>query len=128
MENNNSFTYTYSAPLQEEVRRIKSKYEEKSEETNGEISKIDLLRKLDKNVTQTGTVIALSLGIIGTLIMGTGMSLVMVWNEIIIGCIVGIVGISMIVAAYPSYLKTIEIKRKELAPKIISLADELLEK
>ena len=119
-----SFTYTYSAPEQEEIRRIKSKYEEKS----GDISKIELLRKLDRSVTTTSTVVALTVGIIGILIMGLGMSLVMVWSKMLIGCIIGVAGIVITVISYPLYIKISESKRKKLAPEILSLADELLEK
>lgn len=124
MKNDNSYTYTYSAPEQEEVRRIRSKYDEKKEE----VTKIDLLRKLDKSVTQTSTVAALTVGIIGTLIMGFGMSLVMVWNVFIPGCIIGIAGMVTALLAYPLYIKITDIKRKKLAPQILNLADELLEK
>lgn len=124
MKNDNSFTYTYSAPEQEEVKKIRSKYEEKSET----ISKIDLLRKLDKSVTKTSTAVSLTIGVIGTLVMGFGMSLVMVWAEYVLGIVLGVVGILVALAAYPIYLKITNIKRKKLAPEILNLADELLEK
>lgn len=122
--NNNTFVYNYSAREQEEIRQIRSKYEAKSET----VSKMDLLRKLDRKVTQTSTVVSLTVGIIGTLMMGFGMSLVMVWAELLFGCIVGIVGILIAALSYPIYLKITEDKRKELAPEILNLADELLEK
>ena len=74
MDNNEkkeSFTYTYSAKEQEELKKIRQKYEPKEED------KMDQLRRMDASVTGKATVRALTVGIIGALIMGLGMSLVM---------------------------------------------------
>ena len=75
MENkeNEAFCYTYSAKEQEEIKNIRKKYAtpEASED------KMERLRRLDKSVTDKATTKSLIVGIIGALIMGTGMSLVM---------------------------------------------------
>ena len=72
MENNKAFEYTYSAKEQEEIEKIKRKYLPKEE------SKLELLRKLDRQVTRKGEVVSLILGVVGCLIMGGGMSMCMV--------------------------------------------------
>ena len=72
MENKENFSYTYSAKQQEEIKKIREKYLPK------EADKMARLRRLDQSVTQKGTVISLIAGIIGTLIMGFGMSCCMV--------------------------------------------------
>lgn len=98
MENKETFSYTYSAKEQEEIKKIREKYVPK------EADKMEQLRRLDASVTQKGTVISLVVGIIGALILGTGMSMCMVWTELfVLGIIVGIVGIVMVSAAYPIY-------------------------
>ena len=89
MENKESFSYTYSAKEQEEIMAIRKKYAA-PEETE---DKMALLRRLDAAVTKKATIISLVLGIIGALVMGTGMSLVMTD----IGKMIGLVGAPAIV-------------------------------
>ena len=75
MENNNpSFEYTYSAPRQEEIRRIREKYLPPEED------KMELLRRLDNGVTQKATMVSLVVGIVSALVLGVGMCCCMVWN------------------------------------------------
>ncbi len=121
MENNNTFEYTYSAKQQEEIDRIKKKYLPQTED------KLAMLRRLDKSAERAGTIWRLVLGIVGTLIMGTGMSLVMVWMDtyLVLGIIVGIIGIVMLSVAYPVYKYVTKKQREKLAPQILALADEL---
>jgi hypothetical protein len=74
--------------------------------------------------------------VIGTLILGFGMSLVMTElaeslgisgdAAMVIGIIVGIVGGILASLAYPIYNAIVKAKRKKLAPEIIRLTDELM--
>ena len=121
MENKETFSYTYSAKEQEEIKKIREKYVPK------EADKMEQLRRLDAGVTQKGTAISLVVGIIGALILGTGMSMCMVWTELfVLGIIVGIVGIIMVSAAYPLYSYVTKKEREKIAPEIIRLTDELM--
>lgn len=115
-----SFEYTYSAPEQEEIKRIRSKYLPKEEET-----KMEKLRRLDKEAERPGTVTALVLGILGTLIFGAGMSLCMVWGWFLVGIPVGILGGLMLGAAYPLYSAITRRQREKIAPEILKLTEEL---
>lgn len=133
MENNETFRYTYSAKEQQEIRAIRNKYAapEKTED------KMEQLRRLDGKVTQKATVVSLVLGILGALIMGSGMSLAM--TEIggmlglsapaamLIGILTGTVGIVLVCAAYPAYNRIVKRERERIAPEIIRLTDELLQ-
>ncbi len=116
-----TFSYTYSAKQQEEIRRIRDKYIVKEE------SKMDQLRKLDASVTKPGTIASLITGIIGTLLLGVGMCCTMVWAEnlFILGIVVGVIGIACIAAAYPLYVRITKKQREKLAPEILRLTDEL---
>ena len=121
MENKETFSYTYSAKEQEEKKKIREKYVPK------EADKMEQLRRLDAGVTQKGTVISLVVGIIGALILGTGMSMCMVWTELfVLGIIVGIVGIVMVSAAYPLYSYVTKKEREKIAPEIMRLTEELM--
>ena len=65
MENKNeTFTYTYSAKQQEEIRNIRSKYLPKEED------KMEQLRRLDRSASKKGTVVSVTLGVIGCLLLG----------------------------------------------------------
>ena len=133
MKNRNSdksFKYTYSAKEQDEIRQIRQKYQQQEED---EISR---LRKLDAKVSQKATVVSLVLGIVGTLIMGTGMSFIMTefgsWVGLtgiigmVVGIILGLIGIIMVVLAYPVYNKVLKREREKIAPEILRLTDTLL--
>ena len=135
MENNNEnngFQYTYSAKEQAELKRIRDKYTAPTEAED----KMARLRRLDASVTNTAQAVALVFGVIGTLILGFGMSLVMTElaeslgisgdAAMAIGIIVGIVGGILASLAYPIYNAIVKAKRKMLAPEIIRLTDELM--
>ena len=135
MENNNEnkgFQYTYSAKEQAELKRIRDKYTAPTETED----KMTRLRRLDASVTNTAQAVALVFGVIGTLILGFGMSLVMTElaeslgisgdAAMAIGIIVGVIGGILASLAYPIYNAIVKAKRKKLAPEIIRLTDELM--
>jgi hypothetical protein len=128
----NGFTYTYSAKEQAELKKIREKYVAPPQSED----KMERLRRLDASVTQTAQAVALVFGVIGTLILGLGMSLIMTdLAEILgsckdmamgIGILVGLVGGILASLAYPLYNAIVKAKRKKLAPEIIRLTDELM--
>lgn len=135
MDNNHNeqgFSYTYSAKEQAELKRIRDKYTAPTETED----KMARLRRLDASVTNTAQAVALVFGVIGTLILGFGMSLCMTdIGEIlgsyrdmamVIGILIGVVGGILASLAYPIYNAIVKSKRKKLAPEIIRLTDELM--
>lgn len=123
MEPNETFEFTYSAPEQEEIRKIREKYQPPKERK----SKMDKLRELDAGVTRKGTIVSIILGTISSLIMGTGMSLCMVWGLMMPGIPIGVAGIAGVALAYPVYVKITEQEKKRIAPEILRLTDELMQ-
>lgn len=136
MDNKNKdqggFSYTYSAKEQAELKKIRDKYTAPTEEED----KMARLRRLDASVTGTAQIAALVLGVVGTLILGFGMSLIMTElsdmlgftgdSAVIAGVVLGIFGGVIASIAYPVYNAIVKIKRKRVAPEIIRLSDELL--
>lgn len=133
MENNtdnNGFVYTYSSKEQDELKRIRDKYINKEED------KLDKLRRLDHSVTERAQIGSLTVGIIGSLILGTGMSLCMTeladilgslkGYAMLIGILIGLLGGALVALAYPLYNYIIKRERKRIAPEIIRLTDELM--
>ena len=123
--NHDSFSYSYSAREQEEIRRIREKYQTPEERE----TKIDRLRRLDRGVSQKATVWSLAIGIISALVMGTGMSMCMVFMGIwfIPGILIGCVGLVGVCMAYPVYLRLLEKERERIAPEILALTEELMQ-
>lgn len=125
-----TFTYTYSAKEQAEIQNIRKKYAAPEEYED----KMEQLRRLDGSVTKKATVRSMTVGIIGALVMGLGMSLAMTeigaslgtMLAMIIGIGVGSVGIVLVCFAYPVYNHTLKKEREKIAPEILRLTDELM--
>lgn len=124
-EKNETFSYTYSAKEQEEIKQIRDKY---APPTKAETS-IEKLRRLDASATRGATVVSLIVGIISALLFGVGMCCTMItgWEKYFaLGIVIGIVGIIGVIAAYPVYSYMVKRKKAKLAPEIIRLSDELI--
>ena len=116
------FEYTYSAPRNAEIEKIRKKY---APQTSAE-SKLEQIKKLDSSVESKGIACALAMGIPGALILGLGMCCTMVWaNLFVLGIFVGIIGMVMCGAAYPIYKSTMTKKRAEVGPQILKLTEEI---
>ena len=125
-----SFKYTYSAKEQDEIKRIRQKYQKQEEDS------MTRLRKLDASATSKATVMALMFGIVGALILGIGMSLIMTdlakvfgmtgIANMIIGIIIGLLGIILVILAYPTYSMVLKREQDKIAPEILRLTDELI--
>ena len=127
MESKEGFHFTYSAAQQQEVENIRKKYLPKQED------KMEQLRKLHAVPTQKAQAASLAVGIIGALVLGTGMSLAMTdigaalgSLSMIVGIAVGLVGMVLVALAYPLYNRVLEKQREKIAPEILRLSDELL--
>ena len=127
MENNQNFTFTYSAQQQKEVEEIRKKYLPQKEDN------MELLRHLHAIPTRKAQTAALTVGIVGALIMGTGMSLAMTQLgdalgalAMVIGIAVGLLGMALVTLAYPLYNRVLKTQRARIAPEILHLTDELL--
>ena len=116
------FRYSYSAKQQEEIKRIRSKYEAPQED------KMAYLRRLDESATRKGTIVSIVLGVIGTLVLGVGMCCVLVWQNtwFLPGIVIGLLGIVGLSAAYPVFMQITKKEREKIAPEILRITEELL--
>lgn len=120
-QNNEAFSYTYSAKQQEEVKRIRQKY------VPDEENKLEQLRRLDESATRPGTLASIVVGIISSLVMGVGMCCTMVWTQFFVpGIVIGVVGMVGVGLAFPLYSTMTKRQRQKLAPEILRLSRELM--
>ena len=121
-QKNTTFQYTYSAREQEELKRIRNKYLPKEE------NKMELLRRLDAQVTQKASMYSIMVGVIGALIFGIGMCCCMVWSDSVfaLGVVAGLAGMAVTAMAYPLYNRILKKERERIAPRILQLTEELM--
>ena len=109
MENNQSFEYTYSPAQQQEIQAIRKKYLPKEED------KMEKLRHLHSIPTRKAQAASIAMGITGTLVLGTGMSLCMTelgaafgQLAMVVGILVGIAGMALVALACPFFYHTLK--------------------
>ena len=115
------------------VQKIRTQYTEK------ENAQLDTLKALDKKVKKPANIFAYTFGVIGSLVLGSGMSLAMnviepstyfgitiSENMMLPGIIIGMLGIVMVSINYPIYKRILNSRRNKYAGKIIALSDEIL--
>lgn len=127
MEENTTFKMTYSAEQQEEIKKIRDKY------LTPEEDKVDQLRAMDDAVSRKAAMVSISVGTVGTILMGLGMSLVMtdfgsVFGSFALpaGIVLGVIGIGILAFAYPLNHRILKQERGKIAPEILRLSEELM--
>lgn len=121
MNDTKAFEYNYSADRAKEIEAIRKKYEDPKTD------KFEQLKALDKQADKRGMITSLVLGIVGALILGTGMSIIMEGSTafMVLGIIIGVVGIVVLSAAYPLYKKIVKEDRAKVADQILTLSKEI---
>lgn len=116
------FEFTYSAPEQSEIQKIREKYLPK------EVTKLEQLRALDESVTKRGSAVSIVHGTLWSLILGLGMSCCMVWTGKLFfpGIVIGCIGLCGVAGAYPIYRHIVKHDRERIAPEILRLSEELI--
>lgn len=112
------------------VQKIRTKYTEK------EHTDLDELKKLDNRVKRPADIFAYAFGIVGAVVMGSGMSLIMtdigetlgIADTMAAGVTVGIIGMLMAIIDYPIYKIILNFRRRKYADKIISLSNKIIER
>lgn len=107
----------YDATKAEKIRR---------QYLSREDNKMEQLKRLDDKVKTPGKIVSCIMGVIGSLTMGAGMSMIMVWNNMTTGLVLGIPGLLIAVLAYPVYRLLTEKRKKKYAAEIFQLSDVLI--
>lgn len=110
------------------AQKIRTQYMEK------ESTQLDALRALDAKVKRPANVFAGVFGAISTLVIGSGMSLIMtdigttigISNPLVPGIVIGVVGMLMAIVTYPIYRGILSGRKKKYAAEIMKLSDEIV--
>ena len=95
-----------------------------------ETNKLRQLKKLDEKAKRPAFIAAMTIGIIGALVFGTGMSFGLGaigsgTSAMVLAAVLGILGFIMCVANYPLYKRLLEKGKQKYAFEIIELAKEI---
>ena len=82
--------------------------------------------RLDKKVKSTAMALAISVGTIGLLIFGLGLTMVLEWEIYLWGILVGLIGAIPCALAMPLYLLSMKKGKKKYGERILELSSELL--
>lgn len=116
-----TYSYTYSAMQQDEVRKIYDQYIPKEENS------VEKLKRLDHRATGVAVGIAVSVGVIGFLTLAVGMCYLMLWSDYsLLGLLIAAPGLAAMIAARPLYRFVAEKRRKRIAPEVLALCKELM--
>lgn len=121
---NVGFEYSYSAPTAEERREAESIRREYA--GNFATDKLQKLRRLDGIVKGVPRAVAISLGAVGVLTFGLGLTCALEWSALSWGAALAAAGIVAAGAAYPIH-KLLKARLKcRYGQRILRLTDEIL--
>lgn len=94
---------------------------------------MEQLRKLHYSASSKAQAASIAIGVIGALVLGTGMSLCMTdlgaamgHFAMVLGIVLGLLGLILVALAYPIYNRVQKKERQRIAPEILRLTEELL--
>ena len=125
MNDSDKFSYTYSAPTEEERREIEDIRRAYAPAAKSE-DRLAQLRALNERATRPARIAALTLGIGGILLFGLGMSMTLAWELIAGGIVVAAIGMLATIVANPVRRALLNLGKRKYGAEILRLTDELL--
>lgn len=114
--------YQASERDQKKAEGIRRQYVSREE------NKMEQLQKLDSKVKLPGKIAGSILGVIGALVMGAGMSLVMVWGNMAMGLALSIPGLAVLLLGFLAYYLITGSRKKKYAAEIMRLSGDVMKK
>lgn len=122
---NNQFNFKYTAPTEEERKEIDSIRRQYVPQEHVE-SKMERLRRLDSLVKNTAIIWSLVLGVVGTLVLGLGLTMILEWSIWLWGIVLMVIGSVPMAIAYPVYKLALNKGKAKYGDEILRLSEELL--
>ena len=116
-----AFSYNYSAVQSKEAQMIRDKYLPKVE------SALDELKRLDRAVSNAGSIPSLISGILSCLVFGLGMCFALgaLPKSMMLGVLLGVIGSVGMILAYPVYRRCTNKAKDKYQSRILELAAQL---
>ena len=114
--------YQASERDQKKAEDIRRQYVSREE------NKMEQLQKLDSRVKLPGKIAGSILGVIGALVMGAGMSLVMVWGNMAMGLALSIPGLAVLLLGFLAYYLITGSRKKKYAAEIMRLSGDVMKR
>ena len=121
----NQFNYTYIAPTEEERKEIDSIRKQYLPKEQSE-TKLERLRRLNSLVKNSAIIWALTIGVLGCLVFGLGLTMVLEWSVIRWGVLVAVIGCVPMAISYPIYKLVLKKNKARYGEEILRLSEELL--
>ena len=116
------FTYSYSPAKNAEVDRITAKYNSIAPKAD---SDLDQLKKLDRRAELPGTFAGIAVGILGVVIIVSGISLILSLDHFAAGLVVGTVGLAAAGLATPISKAVTRRSREHYRDEILALSEKI---
>ncbi|MBQ8922750.1 MAG: hypothetical protein IJ060_11455 [Oscillospiraceae bacterium] len=116
------FTFRYAPARISEADRIAEKY--RGTDTAPD-SDLERLKRLDRQAERPGTFAGIAVGLIGVLILGTGLSLVLSFHHLIAGLLVGVIGLVIAGIATPVSKAVTKRSRLRYRDEILALHEKI---
>lgn len=113
--------YQANARDQKRAENIRRQYVSREE------NKMEQLQKLDNRVKLPGKIAGSILGVVGALVMGAGMSMVMVWSNMTLGLALSIPGLAVLLLAFLVYNLITSSRKKKYAAEIMRLSNSVMQ-
>ena len=121
----NQFNFRYTAPTEEERKEIDSIRRQYAPQEKTE-TKLERLRRLDGLVKNTAIIWSLGLGVVGTLVLGLGLTMILEWSIWLWGIVLMVIGSVPMAIAYPVYKLALNKGKAKYGEEILRLSEELL--
>lgn len=121
----NQFNFKYTALSQEERKEIDSIRRQYAPQEKTE-TKLERLRRLDGLVKNTAIIWSLVLGVVGTLVLGLGLTMILEWSIWLWGVLLMLIGCVPVAIAYPVYKSVLKKYKNRYSEEILTLSQELL--
>jgi len=129
--NTETYRYTYRACTPEQKKEAESILRQYQAPTDDALSDFERLQKIQKHVQSTLTVFGLSMGIIGCLLFGGGLSAVLLKSDVLPFLIAGLalcaVGATVMAITYPGYKRMEKRLQSKYREQIVELCQKVLE-
>ena len=119
------FNFRYTAPTEEERKEIDSIRKQYLPKEQSE-TKLERLRRLNSLVKNSAIIWALTIGVLGCLVFGLGLTMVLEWKVIPWGVLVAVIGCAPMAISYPIYKLVLKKNKARYGEEILRLSEELL--